>query len=98
MKKKLLYIFIFLLSSTLYSLNFKTIRNSELYETDGIYNYYSCEIKKNEIVKISKDQIYYGVSDWKYSVSVIYKNKEYLMNIEDLTPEETQITFERLCQ
>ena len=94
MKKSLLYIFIFLLSSTLYSLNFKTIKNSELYTTDGYDNYYSGEIKKNEIVKMTKAQIYYGISDWKYSVEVIYKNKEYLMNIEDLTPEETQITFD----
>lgn len=94
MKKKISYIIILFLFTTLYSLDFKTVVNSKLYETDGIYNYYSGEIKKNEIVKISKAQIYYGVSDWKYSVSVIYKNKEYLMNIEDLTPEETQITFE----
>ena len=90
MKKNIIYILLFFFSLNTYSLNFKTIIDSSVYETDGIFNYYSGEIKKDEIVKISKAKIYYGVSDWKYSVEIIYKNKEYIMNLENLTPAETQ--------
>ena len=41
MKKNIIYILLFFFSLNTYSLNFKTIIDSSVYETDGIFNYYS---------------------------------------------------------
>ena len=90
MKRKIIRLFLFFLLCNAYGINNKTLVNTQLFETDGLLDYYACEIKKNEIVKILKPNIYYGVSNWKYSVKVLYRNKEYLINIENLMPENTQ--------
>ncbi len=41
-------------------------------------------------MKISKVGIYHGVSDWKYSVEILYQDKNYFINVENLMPEDTQ--------
>ena len=94
MKRKIIRLFLFFLLCNAYGINNKTLVNTQLFETDGLLDYYACEIKKNEIVKILKPNIYYGVSNWKYSVKVLYRNKEYLINIENLIPENTQFCLD----
>ena len=90
MKRKIIKLFLLFLLCNAYGISNKTLVNTQLFETDGLFNYYACEINKNEIVRILKPNIYYGVSNWKYSVKVLYRNKEYLINIENLMPENTQ--------
>lgn len=90
MKKAIGKIFALFLFCNIYGINYKTLESTKLYESDGTFNYYARDIDKNETVKISKAQIYYGVSDWKYSVEILYHNTHYFTNVENLVPEGTQ--------
>lgn len=90
MKKTIGKIFALCLFFNIYGINYKTLESTKLYESDGTFNYYARDIDKNETVKISKAQIYYGVSDWKYSVEILYHDTHYFTNVENLVPESTQ--------
>ena len=90
MKKTIGKIFALFLFFNIYGINYKTLESTKLYESDGTFNYYARDIDKNETVKISKAQIYYGVSDWKYSVEILYHDTHYFTNVENLVPESTQ--------
>ncbi|MDE7290869.1 MAG: hypothetical protein K2N58_02385 [Treponemataceae bacterium] len=90
MKKAIGKIFALFLFFNIYGINYKTLKSTKLYESDGTFNYYARDIDKNETVKISKAQIYYGVSDWKYSVEILYHDTHYFTNVENLVPENAQ--------
>ena len=90
MKKTIGKIFALCLFCNIYGINYKTLESTKLYESDGTFNYYARDIDKNETVKISKAQIYYGVSDWKYSVEILYHDTHYFTNVGNLVPESTQ--------
>ncbi|MBD5436580.1 MAG: hypothetical protein HDR36_08790 [Treponema sp.] len=90
MKKAIGKIFALCLFFNIYGINYKTLESTKLYESDGTFNYYARDIDKNETVKISKAQIYYGVSDWKYSVEILYHDTHYFTNVENLVPKSTQ--------
>lgn len=90
MKKAIGKIFALFLFFNIYGINYKTLESTKLYESDGTFNYYARDIDKNETVKMSKAQIYYGVSDWKYSVEILYHDTHYFTNVENLVPESTQ--------
>ncbi|MBD5434215.1 MAG: hypothetical protein HDR35_08005 [Treponema sp.] len=90
MKKAIGKIFALFLFFNIYGINYKTLESTKLYESDGTFNYYARDIGKNETVKISKAQIYYGVSDWKYSVEILYHDTHYFTNVENLVPESIQ--------
>lgn len=90
MKKAIAKIFALCLFCNIYGISYKTLESTKLYESDGTFNYYARDIGKNETVKISKAKIYYGVSDWKYSVEILYHDTHYFTNVENLVPESTQ--------
>ena len=93
MKKAIGKIFALCLFCSIYGINYKTLESTKLYESDGTFNYYARDIDKNETMEISKAQIYYGVSGWKYSVEIVYHDSSYFTNAENLIPENTQDIF-----
>ncbi|EMB35199.1 hypothetical protein [Treponema denticola] len=46
MKRKIIRLFLFFLLCNAYGINNKTLVNTQLFETDGLLDYYACEIKK----------------------------------------------------
>ncbi len=90
MKKRIGTIFAFFLFCNIYGIKYKTLESAKLYESDGTFDYYARDIDKDETVKISKVGIYHGVSDWKYSVEILYQDNNYFINVENLMPEDTQ--------